>query len=129
MKFKPSGQLRHIQEAVHEWYETLFRGTPEEHTKKTLAMRFLEEALELAQACDLEKEDVYRQLRYTFSRPKGTVEEEIAGVMMTLQHIGNMENIDIQDATLAELERISTPEMRKKIYDKQSYKNINGLVA
>jgi hypothetical protein len=66
---------------------------------------------------------------YTFGRPKGTVEEEIAGVMMTLQHIGNMEKIDIQDATLAELERISTPEMRKKIYDKQSYKNIHGLVA
>lgn len=124
-----NASLRNVQIAVHEWYETLFRGTPEEHSEKTLAMRFLEEALELAQACDLEKEDVYRQLNYTFSRPKGTVAEEIAGTMMTLQHIGNMKGIDIQDVTLAELERISTPEMRKKIYDKQAFKNINGLHA
>lgn len=121
--------LRRLQRAVNVWYETLFRGTPEEHTKKTLTMRFLEEALELAQACGLTEEDVLRQLKYTFGRPKGTIPEEIAGVMMTIQHISNMESIDIQNVTLAELVRISTPEMRKKIYDKQAFKNASGLVA
>lgn len=121
--------LRNFQHDVWDWYETMFRGTREEHTTKTLGMRFLEEALELAQAVGLSKEDVMRQMEYTFSRPKGTVESEIAGTIITLQHIAGDHIIDVQDEALKELRRISTQEMRKKIYDKQAFKRDHGLVA
>lgn len=121
--------LRRFQSAVRGWYDSLFRGTDEEHSSKTITMRFLEEALELCQARGLTPDDIVRQLNYTYSRPRGTVAEEIAGTALTFQHIANDEGLDIQDLAVAELKRVNTPEMRKKIYDKQAYKRDHGLVA
>lgn len=127
--FLLNASIRNYQLAVKTWYDSLFRGTREEHTTKVLCMRFMEEAMELAQAVGLTQDDLVRQMRYTYSRPKGEVPQEIAGVMLTLQHVANDHIIDIQDEALAELERVDTPEMRKIIYDKQEFKRRNGLVA
>lgn len=125
MKLNPT--IRQMQQAVEEWYETLFKGTPEEHSHETLAMRFLEEAMELAQAMGVTRESALKQLEYTYGRPPGTVREEIAGTVMTLMHCGWSKKIDIQDAAVEELARINTPEMRQKIYDKQAFKRSKGL--
>jgi len=48
------------------------------------ARRFLEEALELAQAAGLTKEDVDALAGYVFARPAGEAEQEIGGVGLTL---------------------------------------------
>jgi hypothetical protein len=48
------------------------------------ALRFLEEAMELAQACDLSKADTAAMMDYVYSRPPGAVPDEIGGVLMTL---------------------------------------------
>lgn len=121
--------IRRFQGAVQNWYDSLFKGTPEEHSDRTITMRFLEEALELCQAMGLTRDDINRQADYTFSRPPGTPAEEIAGTNITFQHVANRAGVDIHDVSVAELIRIDSPEMRQKIYDKQAFKNANGLVA
>ena len=121
--------LRRFQRAVAAWYDSLFVGTPEEHNDKTIFMRFYEEVTELMQVGGLTREDLIRQIDYTYSRPVGTAKEEVAGTSITFQHVATRLGVDIQDVSVAELARISTPEMRKKIYDKQAYKRDNGLSA
>lgn len=52
--------------------------------KKTRVYRFLEEALELAQATGCSREDALALVDYVYNREPGVVEQEIGGVMLTL---------------------------------------------
>ena len=51
---------------------------------KERRLRFLEEALELYQACDGDKKTAKALVEYVFSREKGSVVQEVGGVMVTL---------------------------------------------
>ena len=46
--------------------------------------RFLEEALELVQACECTAEEAHQLVDYVFSRPIGDKPQEVGGVMVTL---------------------------------------------
>lgn len=65
--------------------------------------RFLEEALELVQACGCSAADAHALVDYTFSRPVGEREQEVGGVMVTLAALCLAQGLDFQVA--AELER------------------------
>lgn len=121
--------LRGFQREVRRWYERLFKGTPYEHNTKTLAFRFFEEASELVQSAGMTYEEAQRQLKYVFGRPVGEPRQEVGGTVITLQHLATALEVDIEDAAIEELDRISTPEMMAKIYAKQQFKNDNGLIA
>jgi hypothetical protein len=67
--------------------------------------RFLEEALELAQAIGCSSEDAHRLVDYVFSREVGQPELEVGGVMVTLAGLCSASGIDMNDAADRELER------------------------
>ncbi|MHB0928662.1 MAG: hypothetical protein ACYC3W_07045 [Candidatus Nanopelagicales bacterium] len=46
--------------------------------------RFLEEALELVQACGTTEEEAHQLVAYVYGRPVGYIHQEIGGVMITL---------------------------------------------
>ncbi len=67
--------------------------------------RFLEEALELAQATGCSREDAHQLVDYVFSRDVGEPELEVGGVMVTLAALCSASGIDISEAADRELDR------------------------
>lgn len=67
--------------------------------------RFLEEALELAQASGCSKKEAIELVDYVFSRPTGDQNQEIGGVMVTLAGLCSALQIDMDDAGETELNR------------------------
>lgn len=121
--------LRGFQREVGRWYDRMFRGTPYEHSTKTLAFRFFEESTELVQAAGMTHEEAIHQVNYVFGREIGEPRQEVGGTMITLQHLASALEVDIENAAIEELDRITTPEVMAKIYDKQQFKNDNGLIG
>lgn len=62
---------------------------------KTRALRFLEEAMELAQSMGITKEKALEQLEYTFSREIGDPKQEFGGTVFTLTAVGNALCLDL----------------------------------
>jgi NTP pyrophosphatase (non-canonical NTP hydrolase) len=92
-------------------------------------MRFLEEALELAQALGMTEAECQRVARYVFSRPIGQPGQEVGGVMVTLAALCHKTGIDMQGEADREAARIDTSEMRLKIFEKQAFKRSQGLTS
>jgi NTP pyrophosphatase (non-canonical NTP hydrolase) len=90
--------------------------------------RFLEEALELVQACGCSKEDAMRLVDYVFDRTKGELYQEIGGVMVTLAALCNTHNMHIETCADLEIERITQPEIIEKIRKKQVTKDIQSKI-
>jgi NTP pyrophosphatase (non-canonical NTP hydrolase) len=67
--------------------------------------RFVEESLELVQACDITKEEVLKIVDYVFDRPKGEIGQEVGGVMNTLAALCVAHGVDLERAADRELER------------------------
>ncbi len=67
--------------------------------------RFLEEALELAQANGCTREDAQALVEYVFSRPKGAPHLEVGGVLVTLAGLCVASEIQMEEAAEHELAR------------------------
>lgn len=67
--------------------------------------RFLEEAIELAQASGCTREDARIIVDYVFDRPAGAQEQEVGGVMVTLAALCNALKLTMSDAGDKELAR------------------------
>lgn len=106
---------------MDDWMEQCF-GPAIARNKIERNYRFLEEALELVQANGCTKEDALKLVDYTFSRPPGQPHQEAGGVMVTLAALCTPCGIDLNNAAVSELERISEPEMMQKIRNKQASK-------
>ena len=97
------------------------------HEKRERALRFLEEALELVQATGLYKDDVIRQMHYTYDRPVGKVEEELGQTQFTFFALAACHDIDSYEA-FQEVYRIAcTPERIEKVKAKNILKREAGL--
>lgn len=68
--------------------------------------RFLEEALELVQACGCTQKDAHMLVEYVFNRPVGEKEQEAGGVMTTLAALCGAQELDMEDAGEKELIRV-----------------------
>ena len=84
--------------------------------------RFLEEALELVQACGCTAEDAHKLVDYTFGRPKGDATQEVGGVMVTLAALCHAQSLDLGHCAQLELDRINAPGIIEKIRAKQAAK-------
>lgn len=102
-------------------------GGPEEASVHLRARRFLEEAIELAQACGVDGKNAERILRYVYGRPAGEVRQEIGGVGMTLLPLAHLAGISVWECFTKELARIKTPEVMEKIRRRQFEKKDSGL--
>jgi hypothetical protein len=97
-------KLPTYQERVEEWLEACL---PETARRDRLerTFRFLEEALELAQANGCSRQDAEKLVNYVFGRPHGRPEEEVGGVMVTLASLCSAVAIDMNEAGDGELKR------------------------
>lgn len=68
--------------------------------------RFLEEALELVQACGCTQSEAHQLVDYAYNRPEGDVNQEVGGVMVTLAALCLANGFDMHQAGEAELSRI-----------------------
>ena len=72
-----------FQDRVKPWLHACFGETIAADVAER-NYRFLEEALELVQACGGTREDAHTLVDYVFDRPIGEKHQEIGGVMVTL---------------------------------------------
>ncbi len=70
--------------------------------------RFLEEALELVQACGCTAHEAHQLVDYTFGRLLGDPEQEVGGVMVTLAALCLAQGFDMHTCGETELARIWT---------------------
>ena len=100
---------------VAEWLAACF-GLSAAMDKDERMHRFLEEALELAQAGGCTKDDAAQLLEYVFSRMPGNAIDEVGGVMVTLAGMCEASGLDLEDAGERELARVwsRTEEIRAK---------------
>lgn len=82
--------------------------------------RFLEEALELVQACGCTQNEAHQLVDYVFDRDQGDINQEVGGVMVTLAALCLASGFDMHSAGETELARVWTK--IEKIRAKQAAK-------
>lgn len=92
------------QKKVYEWCLAAF-GTDHVSVAQR-AVRFLEEAIELAQACGARQEMVERLVRHIYAQPQGTVVQELGGVGLTLLALAQSAGMSAELAEVTELNRV-----------------------
>ncbi len=68
--------------------------------------RFLEEALELVQACGCTSSEAHQLVDYVFNRPIGEKHQEVGGAMVTLAGLCSAQGLDMHECGEMELERV-----------------------
>lgn len=114
-----------FQYQVFIWVRDVF-GIKIALDKKERGHRFIEEAIELAQACGSTKQEVLDLVDYVYSRPVGEVDQEIGGVQLTLAALAHAYNLSIGVCGTLELERVNTPEIKAKVKAKHLSKPANS---
>lgn len=108
-----------FQQRVKPWLDACF-GPEISNDKIERNHRFLEEALELVQACGCTQSEARQLVDYVYGRPEGEIHQEVGGVMVTLAAHCLAHGIDMHDAGETELARIWTKV--EKIREKQANK-------
>ena len=93
-----------FQERVESWLKACFPTAVWSHRAER-THRFLEEALELAQANGCSREDALALVDYVYGRPVGVPHLEVGGVMVTLAALCSASEINMDDAGDGELKR------------------------
>ena len=119
-ELKPTDWVDH-QRRVAAWMLECF-GPDITADKVERADRFIEEALELAQATGWTADRGHALVDYVFGRPVGMLGQEVGGVMVTLAALCNVFEVDIEAEAKREVDRITQPEVVLKIRAKQAAK-------
>jgi hypothetical protein len=96
-----------FQKRVDEWMLVCFNETIAADVVER-SHRFLEEAIELAQASACTANEAHQLVDYVFSRPVGERTQEVGGVGVTLAALCTAYGIDMQAAFGAEIARCFT---------------------
>ena len=113
--------LTYLQMRTRTWLRKCLGGDVA-NDKIERACRFVEEVVELAQACGMTKEQVTELVDYTYERPVGELSQEVGGVMITLAALCGPYGVSLSQSTIAEFNRINTPEAIENIRQKQATK-------
>lgn len=95
-----------LQRQVHDWLLKCF-GPELANDPGERNLRFLEEALELVQACGGSARQAHGIVDYVFSRPAGARQQELGGVLVTLAALAAIHRLDMNLCVKAELAEIS----------------------
>ncbi len=117
-----------FQKSVETWMHEVF-GDKIATDMLERIMRFLEEAIELAQAEGMTQEEVSRVVKYVFGREVGECNQEVGGCIVTLAAYCSKKKLSLQDEASREFNRINSPQMREKIFSKQTFKRSKGLTS
>lgn len=69
-------------------------------------LRLAEEAIELAQACDVKPEQLHKLIDYVYSRPVGPIKSEIGGVSVCLLALSMAVGVDADECEVEEINRV-----------------------
>lgn len=105
-KAEPADGLT-FQQRVDPWLIACF-GETIARDQQERSHRFIEEALELVQACGCTASEAHQLVDYVYGRPVGERPQEVGGVMVTLAALCLAHGIDMHDAAEVELARIWT---------------------
>lgn len=95
------------QKRVHQWVTDCFgAGIANDINERSL--RFIEEAIELVQACGMRQKDVQMMVDYVFDRPVGETHQEVGGVQVTFASLCAAAKIDMLNEGERELHRVSS---------------------
>lgn len=99
----PAAQL--FQDRVRPWlWECFGREVAENRIERN--HRFLEESLELVQACGCTREHALQIVEYVYGRPAGETFQEVGGVMVTLAALCLAQMVSMDVAAETELARV-----------------------
>lgn len=93
-----------FQERVSSWFRACFSPAAQSDVAER-THRFLEEAIELAQASGCTREEAAALVAYVYDRPAGKPELEVGGVLVTLAALCSVANVSMADAGERELQR------------------------
>jgi hypothetical protein len=102
-----AGQSAPFQSRVKPWMLECF-GEVIAADRQERNHRFLEEALELVQACGCKATEAHQLVEYVYGRPAGEQSQEVGGVMVTLAALCLAGDLDMHAAGEDELARIWT---------------------
>lgn len=105
---RESGLFRKdFQDRVRHWLKFAFeeRFPHIIDCKRERNHRFLEESLELVQACGLPEIEAIELVKYVYSRPVGEIFQEAGGVSTTFSALCHTHGINVNHAAETELER------------------------
>jgi NTP pyrophosphatase (non-canonical NTP hydrolase) len=71
-------------------------------------MRFIEEAIELANACDMPRETMEKIVDRVYSRGPGNIKQEAAQCQVTLELFAKVMRIDLDAAATEEFQRVQS---------------------
>lgn len=91
------------------------------------ARRFVEEAVELAQATGCPDLDIMRVVSRVLQRPSGEPVQELGGARLSLAALAEALGLDEEVAGEHELARISAPDMRERMRASQARKVAEGV--
>lgn len=112
---------RDYQSQCHAWaFEAV--GERAAVSPRERAMRFLEEAIELAQACGVHGDLAVQLVRDVYDNPVGAVEQEVGGTMLTLAALCEATGVNLVTAAEAELARVQDPKVIAKVRARQATK-------
>jgi len=94
-----------FQDEVMDWAVECF-GPDIPFDKSERSHRFIEEALELVQACDITADECHQLVDYVFNRPVGKKSQEVGGVVLTLAALCSTHQIDMFTEGKTELARV-----------------------
>lgn len=89
--------ISEFQAKARAWMRACF-GEDALVARSTRAKRFTEEAIELAQACDLTEDQVIQIVKYVYNRPVGGRVDETGGTLITLACLCASYGIDMDMA-------------------------------
>lgn len=115
----PPAQVPSFQKRVQPWMMECF-GPAIASDREERNHRFLEEALELVQACGCTASEAHQLVDYVYGRPVGDKPQEVGGVMVTLAALCLAQGLDMHECGEIELARIWTKV--EKIRAKQAAK-------
>uniref|UniRef100_A0AAU6W255 Restriction alleviation protein n=1 Tax=Pseudomonas phage Orisa03 TaxID=3138542 RepID=A0AAU6W255_9VIRU len=96
-----------FQSRVQPWMTACF-GAEISADRQERNHRFLEEALELVQACGATPNEAHQLVDYVYGRPVGEPAQEVGGVMVTLAALCLANGLDMHASAETELSRIWT---------------------
>ena len=96
-----------FQQRVQPWMMACF-GAEISADRSERNHRFLEESLELVQACGCSASEAHQLVDYVFGRPVGELTQEVGGVMVTLAALCLANDLDMHANAETELARIWT---------------------
>jgi hypothetical protein len=121
-----------FQSRVYKWLQYAFGGLYPKiiDSKRERNHRFLEESLELVQACGLVEVEAMELVHYVYNRPIGEIHQEVGGVAVTLAALCEVHGISTSEAAETELSRayakvamIRTKQTTKPTFDTQEHQH------